>query len=264
MGSIYHMKSIYKKIDISYTLLFVIFLSFISGLFKDIIILFMVIVIHEMGHIFTSKLFEWRIDKISIGVAGGYITYDEVIDKPFKEEFLIALSGFLFQLILFIVSLFLYKNNLIDYKIYFLIKKYNISIFIFNLIPIYPLDGAKLLNTIFNMFLPYKKSLKITNLLSVMFIFFILLYFLYFNNRFELSYIMIFSFLIKKLIAHIKDIPYLFNRFLFERYNKPIKAKKYVIIKGNNIDKFKRQKKHIFLLKNKQYTEKSILSKRFD
>lgn len=258
------MKSIYKKIEISYTLLFIIFLSFISGLFKDIIIFFMVIIIHEMGHIFTSKLFGWKIDKISIGVTGGYITYDEVIDKPFKEEFLIGISGFLFQLVIFMVSYVLYNNNLIDYKIYFLIKKYNISILIFNLMPIYPLDGSKLLNIVFNIFLPYKKSLKITNLISFLFIFLILLYFVNFNNKFELSYIMIFSFLIKKLINYIRDIPYLFNRFLFERYVNPIKVKKYIIIKGDNIDKFKRQRKHIFLLKNKECTEKTILSKRFD
>ena len=258
------MKNTYKKIDISYTLLFIMFLSLISGLFKDIIILFMIIIIHEMGHIFTSNLFKWRIHKISIGVVGGYITYDEVIDKPFKEEFLIGISGFLFQLILFIVSLFLYNNNLIDYKIFFLIKKYNISIFIFNLIPIYPLDGSKLLNVLFNMFVPYKKSLKITNIVSFIFIFVILLNFFCFDIKFELSYIMIFSFLIKKLINYIKDIPYLFNRLLFERYIHPIKSRKYIIIKGSNINKFRRQRKHIFLLKNKEYTEKSILSKRFD
>ena len=134
-------------------------------------IFFMVIIIHEIGHIFTSNFFKWKIDKINIGVAGGYITYDEVIDKPFKEEFLIGISGFLFQFILFIVSLILYRNNLIDYKIFFLIKKYNISIFIFNLIPIHPLDGSKLLNILFNIFLPYKKSLKLTNILSILFIF---------------------------------------------------------------------------------------------
>lgn len=227
-------------------------------------IFFMVIIIHEIGHIFTSNFFKWKIDKINIGVAGGYITYDEVIDKPFKEEFLIGISGFLFQFILFIVSLILYRNNLIDYKIFFLIKKYNISIFIFNLIPIHPLDGSKLLNILFNIFLPYKKSLKLTNIVSILFIFLIILYFFSFYINFELSYIMIFSFLIKKLIIHIKDIPYLFNRFLFERYINPIRVKKYVIINGNNIDKLKRQRKHIFLLKNKEYTEKSILSKRFD
>lgn len=264
MISIYLMKSIYKKIDISYSFIFVIFLSLISGLFKDVIMLFLVIIIHETGHIFTSLIFKWKIGKISIGIVGGYITYDDVIDKPYKEEILIAMSGFLFQVMFLLIAYILYSNNLVDDKFMFLVKKYNLALIIFNILPIYPLDGSKILNIIFNMFLPYKKSLKLTSIVSFIFILLMLYFFIFLSIKFELSYIMILMFLVEKLITFSNEIPYLFNKFLFERYINPIKTNKYCIIKDDNLSKFKRQKKHIFILKNKQYTEKSILSKRFD
>ena len=80
------MKSIYKKIKLSPFFLLIIFISLISGLFKDVITLFMIIIIHELGHIILSYLFKWNIKSVEIGVFGGFITYDDVIDKPFIED----------------------------------------------------------------------------------------------------------------------------------------------------------------------------------
>ena len=82
MVSTYLMKSIYKKIKLSPFFLLIIFISLISGLFKDVITLFMIIIIHELGHIILSYLFKWNIKSVEIGVFGGFITYDDVIDKP--------------------------------------------------------------------------------------------------------------------------------------------------------------------------------------
>ena len=258
------MKSIYKKIDISYLFLLVIFLSLISGLFKDIIMLFLVIIIHETGHIITSLYYGWKIKKISISLCGGYIYYDEVIDKPFKEEFLISISGFLIQLLFLFITFILYKNNFLDGKDFYLIKKYNTAVLLFNMLPIIPLDGSKIFNLFLNVFLSYKVSLKILNLISFFTLAIIILCFLLLNIQVECSYIMVFSFLIKNILTSIKDIPYLFNRFLFERYKCPITKGKYCYIKGYKLDKMKRQKKHLFLINDKAHSEKKVLSKKFD
>ena len=74
MVSTYLMKSIYKKIKLSPFFLLIIFISLISGLFKDVITLFMIIIIHELGHIILSYLFKWNIKSVEIGVFGGFIT----------------------------------------------------------------------------------------------------------------------------------------------------------------------------------------------
>lgn len=258
------MKSIYKKINISSSFLLLIFLSLISGLFKDIMTLFLVIIIHEVGHILTSLYYGWNIKKINIGLCGGYIYYEELIDKPFKEEFFISISGFIMQLVLMVISIILYKNSIIDLSFFSLIQKYNISIFVFNLLPIIPLDGSKIINLLFNVFFPYRRSLKLTNILSVFVLMILLIYFFIFSFKIEYSYIMVFCFLIKCIILNKKEIPYLFNKFLFERYKYPIKSTKYKYIKGNKLNKLKRWKKHLFLIENKVYSEKKVLSKKFD
>ncbi len=258
------MKNIYKKIKLSPFFLLVILLSLVSGLFKDVITLFMIIIIHELGHILSSIMLNWKIRKIDITICGGFITYDDVIDKPFKEEIIIAVSGFLFQFILYVFSFLLYKLNILDIKFFSLINRYNLSIFLFNILPIYPLDGAKILLVIYNFFMPYKKSLRLISITSIAFLFLIILYFIKYKIKFEYSYIMIMCFILFKIINLIEDIPYLFNKLLFERYLYGIKVKDYKYINGDDISLFTRRKKHYFLIGKHYYDEKYILSKKFD
>jgi len=264
MENIYHMKSICSKIFISPFFLLIVFLSLISGLFKDVITLFMVIIIHEVGHVITSIMYKWKIKKIDITICGGFITYDEEIDKPFSEEVLIAISGFIFQGLLYLLTSVLHTYNLIDLKTLNLIDKYNLSVFLFNVLPIYPLDGSKILSVFLNMIFPYKKSVKLTNIISIITIIFIVFFFIIFDFNLEYSYIMILGFIISKIIKVIKDIPYLFNRLLFERYKKPIQTNKYTYVKTGDINKFRRRRKHYFKVNNHYYDERYILSKKFD
>lgn len=258
------MRSICKKIEIKPELLIVFFLSFLSGLFRDVLIFFTIIFIHEIGHIITSLLYNWKIKKVSFGICGGFITYEEKIDKPFNEEFLIAISGFLFQILFYLLAFFFYKNNILDIKLMYLIQKYDYSIFLFNILPIIPLDGSKIINVILNLFFTFKKSLKITFFISTLTIILVLFNMIFLSIKIECSYIMIFLFLIKKIIIFYKDISYLFNRFLFERYAYPNKYKKINVIKGYNLEKLKRQQVSEFIIGEKRYKEKEILSKVFD
>lgn len=258
------MRSIYKKIDVKPELLILFFLAFISGLFRDVLIFFLIIFVHEIGHVISSLLYDWKIKKISFSICGGFITYEEKIDEPFKEEFLIAISGFLFQTLFYLIAFFLYKKGLLDSGLMVLIQKYHYSIFIFNLLPIIPLDGSKIINVLLNEVFSFKKSLKITFIVSFITIILIVSYMLFLPVKVEFCYVMIFLFLIKKAVSFYKDIPHLFNRFLFERYAYPNKYKKISIINGYHLDRLKRQKSHIFIIDKKRYKEREILSKIFD
>lgn len=257
------MKNIFNKIHISSFFIILIFISFISGLFKDVITLFLIIIIHEMGHITTSLFYKWNIKKIDISLCGGYITYDDIIDKPYKEEFLIAISGFLFQTIFYLIILFLHNINILSFDTLFIVKKYHYAIILFNIIPIYPLDGSKILNIILNLFNSYKKSLYLIRIISwilILLIFGLLFYY----KKIEYSFLFIISFIVSKLIKLKKDTPYLFNRFLFERYESPIRVRKYVYLKSYDLSKIRRQRKHYFLINKHYYKEEEILRKIFD
>ena len=257
------MISICNKIKISYTLILLVLTSFLSGLFKDVLVFLFFIIIHELGHIIFSVFFRWKIKYIRFNICGGFIYYDDIIDKSFKQGIIISLAGIMFQNIIFILIFIMYKNNMFNDRLFYMMLKYNFAISIFNILPIIPLDGSKLLEILLNKYLPYKLSLKILNFISFIFLLLIFLFFII-NKKIEYSYIIMFSFLIKKIYLFFKNIPYLFNRFLLERYIKPINNRKYEYINGDKLYKMKRQKKHYFKINDNYYSENEILSKKFD
>ena len=67
-----------------------------------------------------------------------------------------------------------------------------------------------------------------------------------------------------KVINEIKNIKYIFNRFLLERYYKRFKFNKNKKIIGYNLSKMFLGYNHLFYIDNKYYTEREIIKKRFD
>ena len=219
------------------------FICFITGNFQNFIIFSSIIIVHELGHIIGALIFKWKIEKIILLPFGGITIFNENIDKPLKEEFIIAILGPLFQLMFYL----LYKDNLI-------FNYYNLAILLFNLLPIYPLDGSKIFNVLFNLFLPYKLSHILSIILSFIFITLIISY------KIDISLILIF--IIIELFKEILKHKYYFNKFLLERYLYDYNYKKHKVIK--KITNMKKQTKHIFNINNKYYTEKEIIKNMFD
>ena len=244
------MKNILNKIYIHPLFLITLFIFVSIGYFRFLIYFMVLIIVHELGHIIISLLFNWNIDKIIILPFGGLTKYNEMINRPLIEEFLIAISGIIFQF-LFYLSV----KDFIDYEYFSFI---NYFIILFNLIPIYPLDGSKILNIFFNIITSFKNSLSLTIIISYIFI--IIFSLLFFNINKIIAFVLIFLMLeVNKLYKERKD---LFNKFLLERYLNEFKFKKKKTI--NNVDKMKKDYKHLFYINNKYMTENTFLKKRFD
>ncbi len=220
------------------------FICMITGYFKYFLILTLLIIIHELGHILTSLFFKWKIDKIIILPFGGLTLFNEKIDKSLKEEFLILIMGPLFQIIFTLII-----NNP-------LITKYSYALLYFNLLPIVPLDGSKLINIIFNKLLSFKKSHILTIYISIILIPLFLL------SRNLIIYIIVF-FLIIEICKEFKNHDIIFNKFLLEKYlygNNYWKIKK---IKNKDIKKMKKNRKNIFVYKGNIIYEKEIINDYF-
>lgn len=78
-------KNILNKISFHPTLLFVALSAIITGLFKEFIILFLIIIVHEIGHIISALYYKFNINKINLYPFGGYIVFDEKINRALKE-----------------------------------------------------------------------------------------------------------------------------------------------------------------------------------
>lgn len=221
-------------------------IAFITGYFKETIIFMTIIIVHEIGHVLTAILLKWHIEKIVILPFGGLTIFDELLNKPLIEELIIAIMGPLFQIV-FVIFI---KNDLFfSYS--------NIILFI-NLIPIYPLDGYKILNIAFNKFISFKKS----HIISI-YISYFLGFFLLFSSflKKELLYFIFILLLISKLKNELKNHELLFIKFLYERYLYDFKFKKVKII--SKIEKFKKDYYHYLNINNKLVAEKEILKEKF-
>lgn len=218
-----------------------------TGYFKNFIIFTSIIIVHELGHLVSAIHYKWKIEKVILLPFGGITIFNEKIDKSLKEEFIIASSGVLFQFIFFLI----YKDN----KIFL---HYNYFLFIFNLLPIIPLDGAKIMNIIFNKMLSFKYSHILTIVIS-----FISLFILsYCSIRVELLFLLILLFLYISVFKEVMKHDYYFNKFLLERYLYQNSYKREKTIK--KVEQMKKQTKHLFLIGDRYYTEREIMLKRFD
>ncbi len=242
-----------KKISIHYTTLLFLFLSLIAGMFKDMLILYSIIIIHEIGHIIPSIIFKYKIKKINIYPYGGMIEYNEDINRPLIEDFIISISGIIMQSLYYFFICFLYSNYIIREYTFVIFCNYHFSILIFNMLPIYPLDGSKIANIIFNKFFPYKLSHMISILLSII----ILIVMLIYNNT--INFYLISALLIHRIYIEYKNHKLLFNKFLLERYINTYKFNKHKYINNYKFNKMYRDYNHTFIVGNKKISEKNAL-----
>ncbi|HLQ97349.1 MAG TPA: site-2 protease family protein, partial [Candidatus Dormibacteraeota bacterium] len=131
-----------------------------------------------------------------------------------------------------------------------LILYYNTAILLFNLLPIWPLDGGKLFFVMLSSFLPYRKAYHFIIIFSMMFsLVFLLLQLFVFPFTLSAFFLMIFLFMENR--TEWKQRFYVFIRFLLRRYEGHSNVKKVQPITVSHQNylmdvffQFKRGKKH--------------------
>lgn len=246
------------KIEFHYTYLIVAFSFIITGLFPNLLIFTSIIIFHELGHYILAKINKLNPQKIVIYPYGGITKIDNLINTKIAKELITAIAGITFQIIYYMIIIILYKNNIIREYIFNIFTKYHYSILFFNLLPIHPLDGSKILNLLLSYIFPYKLTIKLNIIISIISGIFIM-----YINYYNLNYttILIITIIIDSIIKYIKNINYLFNKFLLERYLYKIDLNKRKQI--TKIDNMYKEKYHIIKYHNKYLTEKQFLIDRF-
>ena len=226
-----------------------------------LLVLSVIVIIHEFGHVITATIYKYRIKKITIYPYGGITEFDTLVNTKIEKDLLVALSGIIMQSIYFGIIFFLYKNGIVREYIYNLFRLYHHSMIIFNLLPIYPLDGAKILNLILSKYL----SFNIVNYITVVVSFITIIIFLI-SDSYEKNYslLLVIGILMKNIYEFYYNISYIYNRFIIERYLFNFNYKDKKIIK--NKDRMYKNKEHLFnkngrLISEKEYI-KSFLEKK--
>ncbi len=237
------MKIILNKLKINYFTYFYFLLAFLCGYFKNTCWLFLIVLIHEFGHIITIKLFNYQIINVTLYPFGGITKINKPINSSINKELIIAISGILMQLI----SMCFIKNKLF----YF----YNLCIIFFNLLPVYPLDGKKILNLLLEKYLAFEKALKYTDIISIIF----LIIFVIFNISTPNKNYLICIFLIFQIIIMFKNQKYIIDKFYLERYLYNFPYQKIENNEDINIHLMKKNTLHFFKYQNRYIHEKGVL-----
>lgn len=244
-----------KIIKINFLTIYFLLLLFLCGYLKFGLIIFLIVIIHELGHVFFIKLFNYKIINITIYPFGGITKVAKDINTPVTKELLIACGGIIFQILL----LFLVRFIPLDFytKTYF--DKYNLSIMLFNLLPIIPLDGSIIFQSLLNKFFSFKISYHLSFLISCIGI----VLYLVSNYWFALNNYLIVSLFVVKTYYAYKNYNYIFNKFLLERYLNKYEYK-YISTKEGNLDILKLDTYQYFKEKSKIIKEEDKLRERFD
>ena len=191
-------------------------LAILLGHFNQFVIFGITLIVHEFGHFFMARLFKWELEELRLFGFGGVMRFRGELNKSNQSDLLVSLGGILFNglflgiLLLFDQStmplLYLKRHQYLIFSQIFMIG--------FNLLPLPPLDGFRVLQAILAMVYPYKKVLRITRVFNVVFLVIIILLTIAFDLR---QLLIIEGFLIHSTRTFNRESNFLFERFLLQK-----------------------------------------------
>lgn len=158
------------KVDLK-IFIFLILFFFTKQIYTYVTIIFFAI-IHELGHLATGLILGMKPEKIEITPYGVSISFKLMLDDYNKrvnqgnileiKKIIVALAGpvtnLFIILITHILNLDMFSTSIIIYT--------NVLLIIFNLLPIYPLDGGRILKGTLHIIFGKRKSERYINNIS--------------------------------------------------------------------------------------------------
>lgn len=161
------------RIRIDLKIFLIAFIFILTNQIKLYMLIMLFALIHELGHLLAGLLLKLKPEKIEIIPVGVSIAFklktDDFNSKIGKsnlleiKKILIAIAGPLINIIIIWVTLKLHINIIEKISIIYA----NILIVMFNLLPIYPLDGGRIIKGILNICIGKRKANKYINIISI-------------------------------------------------------------------------------------------------
>ncbi|MCO7175586.1 M50 family metallopeptidase [Sporolactobacillus kofuensis] len=150
----------FSKISIHPLFWLMIAAGILTGHLWETVIAFTVVFIHELGHALVAQWFGWDVTEIELLPFGGVAKIDSHNEHPFHEECLVLIAGPLQNLWLPLLSFGLLNFSFWGEAQHQIFLAQNNALLLFNLLPIWPLDGGRLLHVFLDMVYPYKSAYK--------------------------------------------------------------------------------------------------------
>ena len=192
------LKNICRKISISpltglYTLLII-----VCGLYHEYLMIFSIVIFHECCHMLMAYYLKFEIHKVEILPFGAYLELNDFYQHSLSEELCVILAGPLSHIIIYAV-IYLCVNESLQLEM----MTMNVFIFIFNLLPIYPLDGSRIVGILLQGIMDLQRALYLQLKLSVLMLCVVLIFSLRISSVFIFMYLFYEQFLFLKMIPTI-------------------------------------------------------------
>ncbi len=132
------------------------------------IICTLIALIHELGHSFTAERLGYRLDKIVLMPFGAIVT-GNIKGLNAREQIRVALSGPLINLALSIGFYALWWLFPLTYTVTSEIVSVSNDMLLMNLLPVFPLDGGRVLMAILSLYMSEEKAGKVCKGVSIAF-----------------------------------------------------------------------------------------------
>ncbi len=245
------------KIKIHETLIILVIISFFTGIFTQVMVVYLCVLFHEIGHIIACRYFKRKINRFIMLPIGGIIEYQQDENVSLISDFIISSAGIMVNIILFII-LKIFAEDSMFYS-------FNKLVLLFNILPIYPLDGSRMLEVLLMKVFKFKKALDILIYISFVTNIFVIVYILF--KAFSVGILLILFYLLVKNIKlyFVKEERY--QNFLTKKYlypNYKLKDNFFSDTKNGIIKHFKKGVNNNFGDEKKHIIESDILKRYFE
>lgn len=171
------------KIKVHWSFILLGLLMIIFGRWQIFLCSVVTVILHEMGHSVVGRRLGYKLNVITLLPYGASLSGK---NAPFdnNDEIKIAVAGPFVNAVLIVIfvalwwifpSIYNFTRDFVDANIYTLC---------FNILPVYPLDGGRVLNALLSKRLPIQKSHKIVKTIGfcITFVFFALFFISFFFN----------------------------------------------------------------------------------
>lgn len=204
-----HFKKFLKIIRIHPLTYIYFILSLFTGYWKWYTSAYFIVLIHEICHLLMAYSFHFQIERINLLPFGAYLSLKDFGYRPILYEMCVVLAGPCCHIMIYALLFSFQKYVYIDYLI-----QMNTLIFIFNIIPIYPMDGFRFLLLLLEKYIDIEKANYICLRISMLSLCIFVVY------CHQLNYYIIFFYLLWQNIQFYKYIPtYLRQYYLYIPYH---------------------------------------------
>lgn len=238
---------------------FIALIAIMTAQFQTLLLLFWIVLWHELGHVVAAHRFSWRVKRILLLPFGGVAEMDEHGNRPFHEEFIVTIAGPFQHIVIFFIAYVAHYVNILSDEWYKQLLEYNLSILLINLLPIWPLDGGKLLFLYRTMRTSFRRAHEQALYASIFFLS------VCFIGLLAMAPMQINLWIIVCFLAHAiwfewKQRTYVWMRFLLERYygkRSEYRALKRLVVDANDplfrvLLLFHRGKKHAIIVRKNE------------